>query len=94
MNNIFQYYLVDWLGISLSLLAVHMLGNKNQWGFIVFAISNLVWIFLGLFLMNSLGTAVGNMVFLAINIRAYLNWKKKPAGELVVIVRDETHSSQ
>ena len=76
MNDIFQYYLIDWLGISLSLLSVHMLGNKNRFGFIVFAISNLVWIFLGYCLMNSIGTAVGNLVFLVINIRAYLNWIK------------------
>jgi hypothetical protein len=27
MANIFEYYLVDWLGI-LSLLSVYMLGNK------------------------------------------------------------------
>jgi hypothetical protein len=41
-----------------------------------FAISNVVWIFLGFVLMNSLGTAIGNAVFLVINIRGYINWKK------------------
>ncbi|HEU4788090.1 MAG TPA: hypothetical protein VFS71_00225 [Flavobacterium sp.] len=76
MANIFEYYLVDWLGISLSLLAVYMLGNKNPWGFIIFALSNVVWIFLGFVLMNSLGTAIGNAVFLVINIRGYTTWKK------------------
>jgi hypothetical protein len=75
MANIFEYYLVDWLGISLSLLSVYMLGNKNKWGFIIFAISNVVWMFLGFVLMNSLGTAIGNAVFLVINIRGYINWK-------------------
>ncbi|MFV8332930.1 nicotinamide mononucleotide transporter [Flavobacterium sp. XS1P32] len=78
MANIFEYYLVDWLGISLSLLSVYMLGNKNKWGFIIFAISNVVWIFLGFVLMNSLGTAIGNAVFLVINIRGYINWKNLP----------------
>lgn len=78
MANIFEYYLVDWLGISLSLLSVYMLGNKNKWGFIIFAISNVVWIFLGFVLMNSLGTTIGNAVFLVINIRGYTNWKNLP----------------
>ncbi len=78
MANIFEYYLVDWLGISLSLLSVYMLGNKNKWGFIIFAISNVVWMFLGFVLMNSLGTAIGNAVFLVINIRGYINWKNVP----------------
>ncbi|OCB69766.1 nicotinamide mononucleotide transporter [Flavobacterium crassostreae] len=78
MANIFEYYLVDWLGISLSLLSVYLLGNKNKWGFIIFAISNVVWIFLGFVLMNSLGTAIGNAVFLVINIRGYINWKNLP----------------
>ncbi|WP_425598072.1 hypothetical protein [Flavobacterium crassostreae] len=55
-----------------------MLGNKNKWGFIIFAISNVVWMFLGFVLMNSLGTAIGNAVFLVINIRGYINWKNVP----------------
>ncbi|NMM50669.1 nicotinamide mononucleotide transporter [Marinigracilibium pacificum] len=89
MDNIFEYYLIDWLGISLSLLAVYMLGNKNQWGFIVFAVSNIVWIYLGLVLMNSLGTAIGNAVFLIINIRGFINWYKQfNTSENSNLVRD------
>ncbi|MFV8783027.1 hypothetical protein ACNKU7_11435 [Microbulbifer sp. SA54] len=76
MENLFEYYLVDWIGIGLSLLAAYMLGNKNKWGFIVFAISNLIWIFLGLAWMDSLGMAVGNFIFLIINIRGFIQWVK------------------
>ncbi|KXX67057.1 hypothetical protein AVL50_29230 [Flammeovirga sp. SJP92] len=54
-----------------------MLGNKNQWGFIIFALSNIVWVYLGLFPMNSLGTAIGNAIFFIINIRGFINWYKQ-----------------
>ena len=77
MNNLFEYYLVDWLGIGLSLISVYMLGNKNKWGFIVFAVSNIIWIFLGLVWMDSIGMAVGNFIFMVINIRGYLTWVHK-----------------
>jgi hypothetical protein len=58
-----------------------MLGNKM--GIYNFAISNVVWIFLGFVLMNSLGTAIGNAVFLVINIRGYINWKNLPEEKIV-----------
>lgn len=87
MENVFEYYLVDWIGIGLSLLSVYMLGNKNKWGFIVFAISNLIWIFLGLAWMDSLGMAVGNFIFMIINIRGFIHWLEpdKPEEQAATI---------
>ena len=76
MNNFLEYYLLDWLGIFMSLISVYMLGNKNKWGFIVFAISNVIWIYLGLMMMSSVGMAVGNFIFMVINIRGYIHWGK------------------
>lgn len=74
MNSVFEYYLLDWFGIGLSLLSMYMLGNKNKWGFLVFAASNVVWIYLGLVPMESIGMALGNLIFLVINIRGFLSW--------------------
>lgn len=80
MNSIFfEYYFLDWIGIGLSLLSAYMLGNKNKWGFIVFAVSNVIWIFLGLTWMNSIGIAVGNFIFMLINIKGFVNWAKDDA---------------
>lgn len=76
MDNIFDYYLIDWIGIVLGLVGVHMLGNKNKWGFIIFALSNLLWLFLGAFWMNSSGMIVGNFIFMLINMRGFINWSK------------------
>ena len=76
MGNLFEYYLVDCIGMGLSLLSAYMLGNKNRWGFILFAVSNAIWIFLGLTWMASVGLAVGNVIFMVINLRGFLNWVK------------------
>lgn len=77
MDLFLKYYTLDWLAMALSLLAVYLLGNKNKYGFISFSIANVLWIFLGFFLMNSLGIGIGNIVFLIMNVRGFISWNKK-----------------
>ena len=77
MELFLRYYTLDWLAMALSLLAVYLLGNKNKYGFISFSIANTLWIYLGLFLMNSLGIGIGNIVFLIMNVRGFISWNKK-----------------
>jgi len=76
MENIFAHYAIDWLAIALSLYAAYLLGNKRKIGFIIFAISNIFWIILGVFFMSSYGMAIGNFAFLLINIRGHIHWSK------------------
>jgi len=76
MGEFLRYAGLDWLAMTLSLLSVYLLGNKNRAGFLVFAGANATWIFLGLTWMTSLGIAVGNTVFLFMNIRGFVNWRK------------------
>lgn len=76
MENVFAHYAIDWLAISLSLYGAYLLGNKLKVGFVVFAISNVFWIVLGVFFMASYGMAVGNFAFLLLNIRGYIHWNK------------------
>jgi hypothetical protein len=77
MDIFLKYYTLDWLAMALSLLAVYLLGNKNKLGFISFSVANTLWVFLGFFLMNSLGIAIGNIVFLIMNNRGFFSWNKK-----------------
>ena len=76
MENIFAHYGIDWLAMALSLCAAYLLGNKQKLGFIIFAISNVFWILLGLFFMSSYGMAIGNFAFLLINVRGFIHWNK------------------
>lgn len=77
MDQLLVYCGVDWIAIALSLLAVYMLGNKNQYGFLVFAFSNIMWVFLGFSWMDSVGMAVGNIIFFIVNVRGYYSWVKE-----------------
>ncbi len=80
MNSFLNYYGLDWLGMALSLLAVYQLGNKRRIGFITFIAGNAVWVFLGITWMDSLGVAVGNAIFLVMNARGFLKWKREGIG--------------
>jgi hypothetical protein len=76
VENLLAHYGIDWLAMALSLYGAYLLGNKKEIGFIIFAISNVIWILLGLFFMSSYGMAIGNLAFFLINLRGYVSWKK------------------
>ncbi len=76
MDILLKYYGLDWLAMVSSLLAVYLMGNKNRFGFISYMLANALWIYLGVFKMQSYGITIGNIFFLAMNLRGYLKWKK------------------
>jgi hypothetical protein len=72
MDIFLKYYGLDWLAMASSLLAVYLIGNKNRIGFISYILANALWIYLGVFKMQSFGISF----FLIMNLRGYLKWKK------------------
>ncbi len=76
MDIFLKYYALDWLAMASSLLAVYLIGNKNRIGFISYILANALWIYLGVFKMQSFGISIGNIFFLIMNLRGYLKWKK------------------
>jgi hypothetical protein len=78
MDVFFKYYGLDWVAMAASLFAVYLMGNKNRFGFLSYIIANSLWIYLGIFKMQSLGISVGNGFFLMMNLRGYLKWTKQP----------------
>lgn len=80
MTILLQYNGLDWLTMALSLLALWLLSNKNRFGFAAFMLANVIWILLGVWLIQSVGIVVGNVVFLIMNIRGYLRWKTPQAN--------------
>lgn len=77
--NSMNYYLLDWIGMAFSLLAVYLLGQKNPWGFVSFIVSNLLWVAVGV-LAESTGIIIGNLVFLGLNARGLLKWRREAAS--------------
>ena len=77
MESFLKYYGLDWIAMASSLLAVYLIGDKNRFGFLSYIIANSLWIYLGVFKMQSLGISVGNIFFLMMNLRGYLKWKSQ-----------------
>jgi nicotinamide riboside transporter PnuC len=75
MDVLLKYYGLDWLGMASSLLAVYLMGNKKRVGFIFNMLANVLFIYLAVFEMQSLGMCIGNIFFLIFNLRGYLKWK-------------------
>ena len=84
MEILLKYNGLDWLAMALSLLAVYLLGNKNRMGFISYLFANALWIYLGVFRMQSFGISIGNIFFLTMNLRGYLKWKKSQDLERII----------
>lgn len=83
MDTLLNYCGLDWLAMSLSLLAVWMLGNKNKFGFLVFVAANALWVMLGLTLIHSYGIVVGNLFFLVSNARGFANWWREERKDMI-----------
>lgn len=77
MDAFFKYYGLDWVAMASSLFAVYLMGNKNRFGFLSYIIANALWIYLGVFKMQSLGITIGNIFFLIMNLRGFLKWKNQ-----------------
>lgn len=77
MEILFKYYGLDWISIFLNLMAVIQLGNKSKWGFVIFVAANLLWIIIGITLLQSYAIAFGNSIFLVTNIRGFIKWQRQ-----------------
>jgi hypothetical protein len=73
---VLKYNGLDWLAMTASLLAFYLIGNKNRLGFVSFMLANTLWIYLGIFRMESFGISIGNVFFLIMNFRGFQKWTK------------------
>jgi hypothetical protein len=79
MDAFLKYYALDWAAMTLSLLAVHLLGKKNKLGFLSFAMANMIWMSLGFTMIHSLGIGIGNFAFLIMNLKGFITWNHHAA---------------
>ena len=68
-----QYFGIDWLAISLTFVAIWLLGNKSRHGFLIMMAGNLCWSAIGLW-AHSYAMIVANLGFFSMNVRGYLKW--------------------
>lgn len=71
-----QYYGIDWLAMVLTFLAIWLIGDKNRKGFYIMMAGNSCWVAVG-FLTQSIALVVANLLFMALNVRAIVNWSRR-----------------
>lgn len=70
-----NYYGIDWIAMTGSLLFVYLIGNKKRYAFIIYIAANIAWIIVNYMAQIWPGVIVC-IILIALNIRAYLKWEK------------------
>jgi hypothetical protein len=70
-----QYYGIDWLATICGLTGVYLLGNKNNYGFLIFMMASASWVTFGV-LTGSWAVIIGSTIFLIMHYRGWLSWRR------------------
>ena len=76
MEMLLKYHGVDWIAMVLTFLTLYYLGEKRRSGFVFGILASISWLIFGV-LVHSIANIVANVIFIALNLRGYLNWKKQ-----------------
>lgn len=72
-ETIIKYYCIDWMALVLNAAAIYLLGKKCKTGFALGVVANVAWIVFGI-LAHSVATVVACSIFVALNVKGWLNW--------------------
>ncbi|NOQ86300.1 MAG: PnuC protein [Deltaproteobacteria bacterium] len=76
MEIIFKYHGIDWIAIIMTFLTLYYLGERRRFGFVFGIVASISWLIFGI-LVDSIANIVANVIFIALNLRGYLNWKEQ-----------------
>jgi nicotinamide riboside transporter PnuC len=76
MEIIFKYHGIDWIAIIMTFLTLYYLGEKKRFGFVFGIVASISWLIFGV-LVDSIANIIANVIFIALNLRGYLNWKEQ-----------------
>lgn len=65
-----NYFGIDWIANILILIATIILGKRNSLGFILFAVSNVMFFILGI-MIESIALCIFMCIMFVINIQSY-----------------------
>ena len=74
MELLFKYHGIDWIAIIMTFLTLYYLGEKRRFGFVFGVLASISWLIFGI-LVDSIANIVANIIFIALNLRGYLNWQ-------------------
>ena len=70
-----DYYGLDWAGMVLTLVALWLLGNQRQSGFVYGMASNVAWGCFGV-VAASVPTVAANVACFFLSLRGFLRWRR------------------
>jgi nicotinamide riboside transporter PnuC len=93
IQHFLQYYGIDWLASTMSLLMIYSLGSGRRVGFTFGVSANLSWIIFAS-LSHSAPILFSNLIFLMLNIRGWCAWKPKPTEATASTFRSTSRENQ
>ncbi|MBW2554931.1 MAG: nicotinamide mononucleotide transporter [Deltaproteobacteria bacterium] len=71
-----KYHGIDWIAIIMTFLTLYYLGERRRFGFVFGIVASISWLIFGI-LVDSIANIIANVIFIALNLRGYLNWKEQ-----------------
>ena len=81
MDILFKYYGIDWTAMVMTCCFLYYVGEEKRSGFVFGILASIAWLAFGI-LAESIANVIANLIFITLNARGYLKWKKK-AGPAV-----------
>lgn len=78
LHYLTDFYGSDWAAMVLTFLSIYYLGNSKRIGFIFGIGAGISWTVFGV-LVGSIASPIANAIFIYLNLRGYLKWKKEGA---------------
>ncbi len=69
-----NYYGIDWIAMTGSLLFLFLIGNKKRYAFIIYAFTSIAWIIVNYMAQIWPGVIV-SIILIGLNLRAYIKWE-------------------
>ena len=80
MESFGRFYGSDWLGMVGNLFGAWFLTKQRKLGFLLGTIGCIGWLIFGI-VAESMPSVISNLIYIGINIRGWIKWKKNPPRE-------------
>ena len=80
MESFSRFYGSDWVGMVGNLFSAWFLTKQRKLGFLIGIVGCIGWLIFGI-VANSAPSVISNLIYIGINIRGWIKWKKEPPRE-------------
>jgi hypothetical protein len=70
-----NYYGIDWIAMTGSLIFLFLIGNKKRYAFIIYAVTSVAWIIVN-YMAEIWPGVIVCIILIVLNIRAYIKWEE------------------